>query len=153
MLFRLLVCSPLLTQILIREVNIGVDGSLDLGMSQSLLDIAGIPTCQNQFCGMTVPELVRMNDNAAFATVVPEQRFDRFTIKWMSIGRVPPLVLRIRLEHHKQMIGLKAMLQEQVIKQGHQYRREINETLFPSRRLFASASFSRSFRRRIQIPL
>ena len=91
MLFRLLVCSPLLTQVLIGEVNIGVDGGLDLGMSQSFLDIARIPPCPNQFCGVTVPELVRMNGNAAFATVIPEQRFDRFTIKWPPVGRVPPL--------------------------------------------------------------
>src|SRR5215467_5610254 len=92
MRFLLLIHLPLLTQILVIEVNVGIDGGLDLGMSQALLYIASIPPSANEFGGMTVAQQVSMQRNPTFATVMAKQAFKGLTREGMTIGgSAPPI--------------------------------------------------------------
>ena len=63
-----------------------------------------------------------MNGNATFFTVVAKQSFDCLTIEWPSVSSVPPFVGGIRFPHNKEVIGVKSVVQEQLIKQCHQFR-------------------------------
>src|SRR6266702_7640937 len=106
----LLVSAPFLTQIIIIEMHIGIDGCLDLRMPQAFLDIAGIPPGFDKLSSMTVPQQMCMKGDATFPTVVPKQPLHRFTIEWPSVGATPPLVLGILFENDKQVVGIKGML-------------------------------------------
>src|SRR5436305_12185147 len=106
----LLVSAPFLTQIIIIQMHISIDGCLDLRMPQAFLDIACIPPGFDKLRSMAVPHHMCMKRDATFSTVVPKQPFQRFTIEWPSIGAVPPLVLGILFENDKQVVGLKDMV-------------------------------------------
>jgi len=70
MRFLLLIRLPLPAHIGIIQVNMRIDGRLDLSVPQPLLDIAGVPPGSNELSGMTVAQQVSMKGNPTFPTVM-----------------------------------------------------------------------------------
>ncbi|HLZ59631.1 MAG TPA: hypothetical protein VKR06_22000 [Ktedonosporobacter sp.] len=77
-----------------------------------------------------------MGINVTHAAVMAKQSFDHFTRQGMPIGSMTPFVFGIRFSDDKEMIGVKGVLQEQVVQQRHQFRGEINEAFLTRHQTF-----------------
>ena len=93
-------------------MNIGIDGGLDLRMSQALLHIAGIPPGTNEFGGMTVAQQVSMQGNATFPAVMAKQAFEGLSTKGMAVGGYAPRIPGVWFEDDEEMIRLEGVLKQ-----------------------------------------
>src|SRR5260221_3200909 len=125
-----LILVPFLAEVVVVQMDVGVDGGLHIGMAEALLHVAGIPASTDQFGGMRVAQQVSVQWNAALLAVVAEHGFERMTGERRAVGRFPALVAGVLVEHDEDLIGLKGVVEYQVVEQGHDLRSEFDEALF-----------------------
>lgn len=98
--------------ILIVKMNVN-HRAFDMRVAQPLTNVADIPVAANQLCRMTVPQHVSMKMEIVLTAVVPKHGFDRMAVQRPAVGWLLIPVPRVLLQHHKEMIRVEVMLQNE----------------------------------------
>src|SRR5262249_3923457 len=114
----LLKLLPLLSHVVVLEVDVNY-GAVHMRMAHALLHVGGVPGCANQLGCMGMSQHVRVKWKFVLAAVVLKHRFHCMAVQRATISNRSALVSRCLLEDHEQVIGIKVVLQNELIQKSH----------------------------------
>lgn len=98
-------------------------GALNLRVPQALLHVAHVPVGADQLRRVSVPQHMGMEWKLVLAAVMPEHCFDRVAVQRPTISSPSALVSCRLLEDDKDVVGIKVVLQHELIQESHETRR------------------------------